>query len=180
MILIINSFFDYGYLRNDIIRAHYWVTLRNKFEAQQSVRFVEEHLSSSESLSDKALAWLLVALSENNLLVYCVQEILTDASVLRTYDSWVSLLYINKPDVLAALTTVYKNHPNMAASHPLVKSYQAFLEEHSRVRLELNRLNSERLKEEERVRKEEQKRRDEEQKLAAERAPLEYKPLAKE
>jgi len=37
-----------------------------------------------------------VALSENNLLVYCVQEALTDAEVLRAYDSWVSLLYINK------------------------------------------------------------------------------------
>ena len=30
VILIINCFFDYGYLRNDA-RTHYWETFRNKF-----------------------------------------------------------------------------------------------------------------------------------------------------
>jgi len=30
VILIINCFFDYGYLQNDI-RTHYWATFRNKF-----------------------------------------------------------------------------------------------------------------------------------------------------
>ena len=61
--------------------------------------------------------------------------------------------------MLAALTIVYKNHHDLVATHPLVKSYQEFLEEHSRKRLEANREIQERLKEEERLIKEEQLRR---------------------
>lgn len=140
--------------------------------------FAEE--GASESLHDQAFVWLVVALSENNLLVYCVQEAVTDAEVLRAYDSWVSLLYINKADVLSALTTLYKNHHDLVANHPLVKRYHEYLEEQSRKRLEANREIQERLIQEEKLRREEQKRQEEAVAEIVSKEVPKYQPLTKE
>ena len=95
-----------------------------------------------------------MALSENNLLVYCIQEALTDPDVLKGYDSWINMLWIDKSEVLAAISTLYKNHFELTSSLPIVESYHAFLEENSRKRIEANRILQEQLQREEAMKKE--------------------------
>lgn len=92
------------------------------FSAQQSITFIKDHFSTEEvsanpygvdqfekalRMRKMALAWLTIALSENHLLVYCLQEAFSMPEFIKSWDPWINMLWINKAEVIEALKAVY-------------------------------------------------------------------------
>lgn len=90
-----------------------------------------------------ALAWLTIALSENHLLVYCLQEGFSMPDFIKSWDPWINVLWINKTEVIEVLKAVYNSHiaklygeQGILTHNPIYTAYQCYLKEESRKRIE--------------------------------------------
>ena len=99
VILIINSFFEYGFLSTkSAAHPHYWSLIRDHFSVQQSVSYIKEQGNDKgeANLRDRGISWVTIALSEKNLLVYCIQEAYTIPEISKGYDAWINIIWLNK------------------------------------------------------------------------------------
>ena len=122
MIIILNHFFEYGFIRPaatstaasatntdpkyDSLASsngdttskpitHYWDLISKYFSYYSSVSYINSQLDSVEP-ANKALTWLILALNENGLLYYCFQLIFTNGSFLAHYNEDVSYMHLHR------------------------------------------------------------------------------------
>lgn len=87
-----------------------------------------------------------MALSEDKLLAYCLDEVISSSEFVGFYNPWCNFLWINKLQVIETMKYIYKNikepfynvQTGAMRNHYLIVEYQRYLEESTRKRIEAN------------------------------------------
>ena len=149
LIIILNHFFEYGFLKqkpqlddsgsvqsaSNAPIVHYWGLISRFFAYYSSVSYINSQMAG---LSDqnKALSWLILALNEDGLLYYCFQLIFGNGTFLAHYNEDVSYVHLHREELLAISRNIY-THKLFVTSVQYVK-YQEYVENALRERIKSN------------------------------------------
>ena len=100
LIVIINSFFEYGFVPrgpdSNYTVSHYWELLTEYFGSYSSVQYINDQFGQTQRQQERALSWLILVLNEENVLFYCFHEIFNNREFLSHYDKTSSYLITNR------------------------------------------------------------------------------------
>lgn len=116
LLQIMSHFLAYG-----CKETHHWHIISRMDE--QTVVFINEAIPKQDE-ETKGLSWIVIALSEPNLLARIIHKICNDGSYLDSYKDD-SLLLTHKEQLLQVLETISTN--NMKIEGDLSEKYEAWL-----------------------------------------------------
>ena len=152
LIIILNHFFEYGFIRsekpmvdtdfdslntNEEARpaTHYWDLISKYFSYYSSVSYINSQLEDVEP-GNKALTWLILVLNENGLLYYCFQLIFTNGSFLAHYHEDTSYMHLHRQQLLGISQNIYAH--KLFVANVQHQRYQEYLDKALRERIKSN------------------------------------------
>ena len=154
LIIIFNSFFEYGFTRglgssssghmrsgspaddewadshdssNPLTRVtHYWEYMTIQFSELESVRYINFYYEDASTNREKALGWILLALTQKKELKRVFLEIFCSIPILQLYSKEDSYLWSNRKEVLEAADFVAKK--DLYSACPLLERFGEFLQ----------------------------------------------------
>ena len=135
IIIIFNSFFEYGFLRKSSSSSmggksssltdewadgddssqlgkidHYWEYMTMLFTELDSVRYINFYYEDASTNREKALGWILLALNQKDELKRVVIEIFGNIPVLQLYSKEESYLWANRKEILEVVDIVSEKY----------------------------------------------------------------------
>ncbi|CDW86501.1 UNKNOWN [Stylonychia lemnae] len=148
VIIIFNSFFEYGFLHKSISSSsgksssyadewadgddsnqlgrveHYWEYMTVQFTDLDTVRYINFYYEEASNNREKALGWILLALNQKDELQRVVMEIFSCIPILQLYSKQDSYLWANRKEILECIDLV--NQKSMYNPCPLLDNYIEF------------------------------------------------------
>ena len=136
IIIIFNSFFEYGFLRKSSSSSslgkssyseewadaddsnqlgkieHYWEYVSTQFTDLDSVRFINFYYEEATTNREKALGWILLAINTKEELKNVLIEIFSNIPILQLYSKEESYLWANRKEILESCDWIYVKNMN--------------------------------------------------------------------